>query len=216
MIMRFASLLLAITLPASAIAQKASVSALPGRAGPAGARGAAGATGPTGATGSVGPAGATGSTGATGPQGPQGVQGVPGSTGAKGDSGATGPKGDTGARGAQGDPGAAGVAGAAGATGAQGPAGIAGPSGATFLGNVTIAQTAVVALPLGPRTVTASLTGCIAGERILVTPLAALPAGYGILDASCFSAGVLTVNIYGPALIIGGNYSISAKITVFR
>ena len=164
-------------------------------------RGAAGTNGTNGATGGQGPAGTPGQA-ATVTIGTV-TTGAPGTAASVTNSGTTSaavfnwslPRGDVGAT---------------GATGA------AGPSGATFLANVTIAQTATVAIPLGPRLVTVPLSGCLAGERILLTPLAALPAGYGILDASCFTAGVLSVNVYGPALIIGGAYSIAAKTTVFR
>lgn len=208
-------------------------------------QGATGAAGPQGPTGNPGPMGPTGNTGVQGtasavpgPAGPTGPTGPTGATGAAGSaSTVAGPIGAQGATGPIGPQGAAGPAGAAatvtiGAVTALGAGnaptvtnmgtssaavlafGI--PGDATFLPSVTIAQTATVAIPLGPRTVTVTLPSCQAGDRVLLTPTVALPAGYGVLDAECFAGGTLTVNVYGPALVIGGSYSIAAKVTVFR
>lgn len=148
---------------------------------------------------------------------------VAGLKGAQGDAGATGAKGDTGAAGSPGATGAAGATGPQGAkgdTGAQGQkgyTGATGPSGATFLTNVTFGQTAAVIIAAGVRSLTVTgVTGLLAGDRILLTPTADLPAGYGLHDAIATSAGTMVIRFTGPVLAVGASFSITAKVTVFR
>jgi len=146
-----------------------------------------GVAGPKGDTGATGPAGAS----IVGPVGPAGPQGVPGPAGAS----IVGPKGDT---------------------GATGPAGQAAPTNVFFLANATFGETATLQINAGFRRVTVALNGCLAGDRVLLTPTAALPAGYSLADAYCLTANNLTINVYAPLIVVGGSYSITAKVTVFR
>lgn len=134
-------------------------------------------------------------------------------------------KGETGAKGEQGPAGAAstvpgpvgpqGIKGDTGSAGPQGAIGPQGPSGATMLNDVTLAQTAVIAIALGPRQLTVS-TNCIAGDRLLMTPLTAVPVGYMLGDARCSANGAMVASLYAPLLAIGANYSITVKVTAFR
>ena len=183
-----------------------------------------------------GDAGVSGGIGAQGPTGPAGIgqKGDPGTAGANGVSPAlslgtvtTLPPGSLATallHGTVAAPiidlalpsGQPGTAGITGSTGPAGAVGAAGPSSMISLGTVTIAQTATVAIALGPRAVTVALAGCAAGERIVVTPTAAVPVGYGILDASCYVANSLTVNVYGPALALGASYSFGVKVAALR
>lgn len=155
--------------------------------------------------------GEQGQTGATGPQGPAstvpGPQGVAGERGPQGVAGSVGPQGPIGLTGPQGPQGVA------GATGPQGPA----PAiNVVFLPNATFGETATLQLNAGYRRVTTTVAGCIAGDRVLLTPTAALGAGYSLADAYCLTANNLTINVYAPLLVVGGTYSVTAKVTVFR
>lgn len=137
-------------------------------------------------------------------------------------------KGETGAKGEQGSSGAAstvpgpvgpqgpqGIKGDTGSAGPQGAIGPQGPSGATMLNDVTLAQTAVIAIALGPRQLTVS-TNCIAGDRLLMTPFTAVPTGYMLGDARCSVNGTMVASLYAPLLAIGASYSITVKVTAFR
>lgn len=81
---------------------------------------------------------------------------------------------------------------------------------------VTLTQTATTAIAAGIRKVTVSCTGLQVGDRILLTPTASTPAGYGIHDAVCVTAGSMEVSVNGPLLAIGSSYSFICKVTVFR
>lgn len=106
-----------------------------------------------------------------------------------------------------------------GDTGDPGPAGPPGAPAAnqaTFLPNATVAETATLAIVLGPRTVTVPVAGIQVGDRVLLTPAAAMPAGYVLGDAYCATAGVLTLDFYGPAIALGASRSFTVRVTVFR
>lgn len=148
--------------------------------------------------------GQKGDTGSAGPQGAIGATGSAGSVGLSGNTGIQGPQG------VQGNTGPAGTNGTNGATGSTGP------SSAVLLPNITFGQTAVVAINAGYRTVTASCSGLLAGDRVFVTPTAALPTGYSLADTYCLTNGTLTINVFAPLLVIGANYSITSKVTVCR
>lgn len=193
----------------------------PGRAGAPGPKGDQGPAGPAGRDGrdgkdgATGPAG-TGATGATGPQGPVGPQGERGPTGLTGATGAAGSVGATGSVGP------AGPQGAAGAAGAQGPAGATGPSGATYIGAVTIGETAAIAIALGLRERTAALAGVVTTARYFgyidsttINGGAASPgrpSGYALADVSCRTAGTIAIALQAPLLAIGNSYSMQVSI----
>lgn len=169
--------------------------------------------------------------GATGQTGSQGVQGVPGPQGIAGTAGSKGDKGD------KGDVGAQGPGGTTGATGAQGPIGLTGATGAAgsnasvtsanvqaavgysivYLSNVTISETAVLAISAGVRKVTITgVTGIVAGDRVVLTPVSATPAGYALADVVATAANTLQVTLTVPLIALGASYSIVCKTTVFR
>lgn len=92
-----------------------------------------------------------------------------------------------------------------------------------LIGNVAIAQTAIVAIALGIREVTVPLAGTVVGERYQAfarsyrlngatnaTP--GRPAGYTILDCACNTAGQITVSLNAPLLAIGAAYIINTDI----
>lgn len=152
--------------------------------------------------------------------GPKGDKGDKGDTGNVGPQGPIGNQGPTGAQGPIGLTGAQGPAGATGPQGAQGIQGVQGPAGTNNvilnLPNVTISQTAGVQLNAGIRQLTVACSGLQVGDRILLTPTAAVPTGYMLGDVVCTTAGQLTVTFTAPLLVIGGSFSITCKVTVFR
>lgn len=168
--------------------------------GDVGSTGATGSTGSAGATGAVGAQGSTGSTGATGAQGAQGIQGATGATGATPPLGSATPQ-------------PLGAAAAGTATNASRedhvhllPTGIN-----TSLGTVTIAESSLTTLALGVRRVTVPVTGSVIGANYLAFPTAALPAGYGIVDAICTTNGSIVFGLLVPILTIG-SYSIPVRV----
>lgn len=86
---------------------------------------------------------------------------------------------------------------------------------AQFLNDVTLAQTAVVAIALGPRKLTVS-TNCQVGDRMFMSPSASIPAGYQLGDIYCVSNGTAEATLYAPLLGIGASYSIIVRVTAFR
>lgn len=89
--------------------------------------------------------------------------------------------------------------------------------GATFLNNVTVTQTATLALLSGVRKVTiTNVTGVLAGDRVLLTPVSSTPAGYALADVVATANGTLEVSFTAPALAINQSFSIPCKLTIFR
>jgi len=243
--MKYAWLALALALVSTpAEAQKASISALPGKQGAVGPTGPQGVPGPKGDTGTTGPVGAKGD---TGPQGPAGVQGAQGVAGAKGD---VGPQGATGATGAQGPIGATGPTGAQGVKGDTGATGPAGSNAtATPLGTATpkalgtaTAGTSVNAaredhvhpLPSGLLVPVASQT---VGETVLVAlslnvrrynvaasgvtttdrimlALTGAPTNCTLQDAYVSSAGNISVGVLTSVASVGG--TIACPIALYK
>lgn len=210
-----------------------------GSVGPTGPKGEIGAEGPIGLTGPTGSQGIQGGTGLTGPVGPQGLKGDTGNAGSQGPIGLTGPTGSTGPTGATGPQGIQGPqgeigltgpqggAGATGSTGPQGPTGLTGPKGdtglqgpagtaatnpATFVGTVTVSETAVVAILAGVRKVTITVSGVTVGSNYLLFPISATPAGYALADVVATGANTLQVTITVPAIVLGGSYSIPCRL----
>lgn len=172
-----------------------------GTNGAAGPRGPAGADGVPGRDGAPGAAGRNGLDGAAGPAGPRGDPGLPGSSGQPGKDGAAGPSGSAGERGQQGPPGAVGPA---------------GPGSIVDLGQVTIGQTATVALVSGIRTVSVPVPGLLKDDAVVLAPLTPFPTGYLVGQPVARVAAQLDVPLYAPALVIGAAYSFKARILVIR
>jgi hypothetical protein len=86
---------------------------------------------------------------------------------------------------------------------------------AVFLDNITLAQSATLAISAGPRTLTVPCN-CLPGDRMFVTPAAPLPSGYMLGDISCVEAGKAVVTLFAPLLAVGASYSITARVTGFR
>lgn len=146
-----------------------------------------------------------------GRKGSKGDPGERGQTGATGATGAAstvpGPKGDKGEIGP-----ASTVPGPKGDAGAPGAPGATGPSGSTFIGNVTVSETLLVALALGTKRMTKVLTGVGATDRLLAVPNGAATAGCEVLNATPAGANNVSVSYYTPALGIAATYSIPVSI----
>lgn len=97
-----------------------------------------------------------------------------------------------------------------------------GPSGATLVGQVVVGQTAAIAIALGIREITVSLSGAVVGERYIAfarsyrlnggAAVAGRPPGYTILDCACNVAGQITVSLNAPLLAIGSSYAITTDV----
>lgn len=81
--------------------------------------------------------------------------------------------------------------------------------------NVTISETALVALSAGVRNVVVACSGVLAGDIVTITPLTA-PAGYMVGAAVATANNQLTVQLTAPLLAIGASYSIVCKVAVHR
>lgn len=87
---------------------------------------------------------------------------------------------------------------------------------ALYLTDVTLAQSALIALQVaGVQTFTVS-TNCQVGDRMLIVPGGTVPTGYMLGDIYCSAAGTATAKLFTPALAIGVSYSITAKVIAFR
>lgn len=97
----------------------------------------------------------------------------------------------------------------------------AGPSPLVTIGTVTIAQTAVIAIVAGIRTITfTGLAGLLTSDNVLLFPVVTagvgIPDGYAIHNAWCSAAGTLKVALSAPLLAIGASYSIPCRVIVLR
>lgn len=86
---------------------------------------------------------------------------------------------------------------------------------ALSLPNVTVGETAVIAINAGWRNITVPCTGIQIGDRVQVNPLSA-PAGYAIGQGIATATNTIVVQVFAPLLAIGASYSIPCKITVLR
>lgn len=84
------------------------------------------------------------------------------------------------------------------------------------VGTVTLAETAIVAISAGVRTLTFTVSGVIAGEPLEIYPNGSLPNGYGIFGAIATATNTVQVTLIAPLLAIGASYSIPCKIIAFR
>lgn len=170
-------------------------------------------TGPSGPKGEIGPQGPkgdrgeTGATGSIGPAGLVGPQGIQGPQGNKGDTGLTGPKGDKGDIGSTG---------ATGSTGSVGPTGATGPNPAIKLGNITVSQSATLAISAGARIVEVDAPGALATDSLVATPVADVPAGYIIHKVWSTTNNKVKVQLTAPLLAIGASYSITMRLVALR
>lgn len=133
-----------------------------------------------------------GAKGDKGDAGPQGIQGPKGDAGAKGDTGAAGPVGPTGAKG---DPGS---------------------NAKVSLADVTVGQTAAVALSAGIRSVTVTCAGAKTADDLTIHPVGAPPAGYALHNIVCTAAGQVQVTFTAPLLAIGASFSIPCRVNAWR
>lgn len=84
------------------------------------------------------------------------------------------------------------------------------PSMNQLLGTVNIAETGLVLLALSVRRVVISVPGAVVGGNYGIFPVNAVPAGFGIVDAVCTTAGQITFGMLVP--VITGNYSIPVRV----
>lgn len=209
---------------------------------PAGVQGIQGVVGPAGPTGQTGATGATPQLGigtvSTLPAGSAATATIAGTltaptlnlglpAGAVGATGATGGKGDTGATGSAGAAATIAIGTvtplAAGSTPTVTNSGTSSaavlnfglPRSALYLTDVTLAQSTLIALNAGPRTLSVA-TNCVVGDRLVMHPVAAMPQGYMLGDMFCSANGTAQATLYAPLLAIGANYSIAVRVTAFR
>jgi hypothetical protein len=86
---------------------------------------------------------------------------------------------------------------------------------------VTLAQTAVVAISAGIRTLTVTgITGLLTTDNVLLFPVVTagvgIPDGYAIHNAWCSTAGTIKVALSAPLLAIGAGFSIPCRVIVLR
>jgi hypothetical protein len=84
------------------------------------------------------------------------------------------------------------------------------PSMNQLLGTVNIAESGLTLLALSVRRVTVAVTGAVVGGNYAVFPVNAVPAGFGIVDAVCTTAGQVTFGMLVP--LITGSYSIPVRV----
>lgn len=105
---------------------------------------------------------------------------------------------------------------------------VPGPAGSpanTFIGQVSIAQSAqLLAIQVGIKDLTVDLTGTVVGERYqafirkyklngAASYTNGRPAGYCAVDAACNTAGKITVSHNTPAIaLLGGSYELVCDV----
>lgn len=146
---------------------------------------------------SLGAAG-KGKDGATGPQGPAGAASTV--AGPRGDTGATGPQGPTGATGPQ---------------GIQGPAGTAAINTGRLqlVGTATVGETLLLALNLGVKRYTGTMSGLAVGDRV-VAFLTGAPGASSLQDVYVSATNTYNVGLLNPALGIGS--VIAVPIAIYK
>ena len=146
---------------------------------------------------SLGAAG-KGKDGATGPQGPAGAASTV--AGPRGDTGATGPQGPTGATGPQ---------------GIQGPAGTAAINTGRLqlVGTATVGETLLLALNLGVKRYTGTMTGLAVGDRVIAF-LTGAPGASSLQDVYVSATNTYNVGLLNPALGIGS--VIAVPIAIYK
>lgn len=90
------------------------------------------------------------------------------------------------------------------------------PSRKIVLGTVDVKQTAAVLLAAGARNVPVAVPGLLATDDLMLFPVAAPPLGYSVGNATVLGAGSATVTVVGPALAIGGTFTIPCRAVVLR
>lgn len=108
-----------------------------------------------------------------------------------------------------------------GIQGSQGVAGNTGPSPLVSLGTATLAETAIIAITAGFRTLTITgITGLLTMDNVLLFPVVTagvgIPDGYAIHNAWCSATGTLKVRLSVPLIALGQNYSIPCRVIVLR
>lgn len=136
--------------------------------------------------------------------------GAPGKVGPQGPAGAAstvaGPKGDTGATGPQG---------ATGATGPQGPAGTAAINTGRLqlVGTATVGETLLLALNLGVKRYTGTMSGLAVGDRVIAF-LTGAPGASSLQDVYVSATNTYNVGLLNPALGIGS--VIAVPIAIYK
>lgn len=84
------------------------------------------------------------------------------------------------------------------------------------LPNVTAAGQILLSALAGPRKHTLACVGAVAGDRLYITPVATMPAGYMLGDVFCPANDSIEVSVYLPTVALLTNYSIALKVTALR
>lgn len=86
---------------------------------------------------------------------------------------------------------------------------------ATLLGNITIAETALITITAGARRVTVTTPagyGVTAGQNLIVFPVS-VPSGlYATHDVIATGPNTISVGISAPLLAVGASYSITCRL----
>lgn len=91
-----------------------------------------------------------------------------------------------------------------------------GPGSLVDLGTITIARTATLALGVGVRTQTFTVSGALKDDRILISPLTPVTDGYLVGQATATAANTITVPVYEPAMVLNASYSFKARVLALR
>jgi len=83
---------------------------------------------------------------------------------------------------------------------------------AVSLGDITITYTATLAVGAANRQITVSLPSVRSGDLLSVRVAGPIPDGYNVGSAFCSTDGQLIVVVSHPALVLGANFSIPARV----
>lgn len=88
------------------------------------------------------------------------------------------------------------------------------PGLAQFIGNVTVAETTLLALGLGMKRMVVTLNGVVATDRLTFAPTGLATAGCEAVNVYASAANQVTVSYFTPALGLATSYSI--PLAVYR
>lgn len=88
------------------------------------------------------------------------------------------------------------------------------PGLAQFIGNVTVAETTLLALGLGMKRMVVTLNGVVATDRLTFAPTGLATAGCEAVNVYASAANQVTVSYFTPALGLAASYSI--PLAVYR
>lgn len=84
------------------------------------------------------------------------------------------------------------------------------------LGSVTLNEKTTVARGNGVSSLELACPSALVGDRLLVTPVGKLPAGYMIGTSTCQAVGTIQIPIFHPAQDAETEFTIPCRVTAFR